>query len=271
MSNRAAAGRGFGGGGGFGRNGSGDSSGNIRPNDDRGFGRSNGGGGRNRPNDDRSFRRGGRGSGGGASAGFSSRLNSTGDGELSTATRSAMRDDSIIIAQVMQHIPPNGAISIKSLFSTLDDDLQEAIAETHGGLRCFLESRQQLFIVREQPNTGVFFVAANPIAVQKYATREMQRKAMRQMMGLDNPQARGSGGRRPSGGQGYRGDGRPPSGDRMRPPPYRGNGPASDGPSAGRNGRSFGASDRGSNGDGIVSPRRGGPMDTRGQSFGGRR
>lgn len=133
-------------------------------------------------------------------------MNKTHDGELSFETRVAMRDDSIILSEVFQHLPPQGAISLKSLFSALNADVQEALSEQHGGLRRFIEERKQIFTVRPSPKDGVLYVVGNPIVAQQYATRTAQLKTMRAMLGLSE-----SGGavaeqpRRPGGSFGNRG------------------------------------------------------------------
>ncbi|KPA79674.1 putative mitochondrial mitochondrial RNA binding complex 1 subunit [Leptomonas pyrrhocoris] len=111
-------------------------------------------------------------------------LNKTKDGELSFDTRVAMRDDSVILTEIFKHVPPQGAISIKSLFSALNDDVQEALCEKHNGLRSFVEQRKQIFTVRPHPTDGVLYVVGNPLVAKQYATRDLQLKTMRQMMGL---------------------------------------------------------------------------------------
>lgn len=129
--------------------------------------------------------------------------NTTGDGDLSPETRAAMRDDAIITSHILKCIPPNGAISVKSLNAQLPQEIQEAVSEKHGGLSSFLRERQQLFVVKPRPEDQVLFVAGNPIAIQKYASREVQKRTMRAMMGLD----RGGGNNR-QGHRGGRGGGR---------------------------------------------------------------
>eukprot|EP00796_Vickermania_ingenoplastis_P009292 gene9292-6532_t len=131
--------------------------------------------------------------------------NTTGDGELTAETRAAMRDDALITSHILRCIPPNGAISVKSLNAQLPEEIQEALCEKHNGLSSFLRERQQLFIVKPRPEDQVLFVAGNPIAIQKYASREMQKKTMRAMMGLDSGSG---GGRRGGGGGGGGGRGR---------------------------------------------------------------
>lgn len=153
--------------------------------------------------------RGGNGGGNGAGARSSGDgrpifQNTTGDGELSPETRAAMRDEAIIVGHILKTIPPNGAISLKALNSSLPEEIQEALSEKHSGLSSFLRERQQLFIVKPRPEDQVLFVAGNPIAIQKYASREVQKKTMRNMMGLDNDNRRGGrgGGFRGGGGRG---------------------------------------------------------------------
>lgn len=128
--------------------------------------------------------------------------NTTRDGELSPETRAAMRDEAIITAAILKNIPPNGAISVKALNASLPEDIQEAVCEKHNGLSSFLRERQQLFIVKPRPEDQVLFVAGNPIAIQKYASREAQKRTMRSMMGLDDTGRRGGGGRGRSFGRG---------------------------------------------------------------------
>lgn len=149
---------------------------------------------------------GGRGGGAGGSGTGDGRpifQNTTGDGELSPETRAAMRDEAIIVGHILKAIPPNGAISIKALNSSLPEGIQEALSEKHNGLSSFLRERQQLFIVKPRPEDQVLFVAGNPIAIQKYASREAQKRTMRSMMGLDSDPRRGGG----RGGRGYGGRG----------------------------------------------------------------
>ncbi|KPI90023.1 putative mitochondrial RNA binding complex 1 subunit [Leptomonas seymouri] len=134
-------------------------------------------------------------------------LNKTKDGELSFGTRVAMRDDSIILTDVFKHIPQQGAISIKSLFSALNEDVQEALSERHGGLRNFVEQRKQIFTVRPHPTDGVLYVLGNPLVAQQYATRELQLKTMRQMMGLSEGNEQQQKQRRPGSFSGSRGGG----------------------------------------------------------------
>ncbi|KAG5477051.1 hypothetical protein LSCM1_05391 [Leishmania martiniquensis] len=216
----------------------------------------------------------------------SSVMNSTGDGELSAETRAALRDDSIVMTEVVRHIPPKGAISIKSLSSAIDENIQEALSERHGGLRRFLEQRKQFFMLHTNPEDGVLYVLCNPIIIQQYATRDAQRKTMRRMMGLDDgghrqqqQLRRSGGGNRGRGGRGGRGgsgdrryQGSPSSSGPARPPPppqqqQRGEGGSSSyGGRGGRRGR--GGSNGGRGGDGAF--RRGGPMGSQSQSFGNR-
>lgn len=149
---------------------------------------------------------GGNGGAGGRSSGDGRPIfqNTTGDGELSPETRAAMRDEAIIVGHILKAIPPNGAISLKALNSSIPEEIQEALSEKHSGLSSFLRERQQLFIVKPRPEDQVLFVAGNPIAIQKYASREVQKKTMRNMMGLDIGNRRGGrgGGFRGGGGRG---------------------------------------------------------------------
>lgn len=218
-------------------------------------------------------------------------MNSTGDGELSAETRAALRDDSIVMTEVVKHIPPTGAISIKSLFSAIDENIQEALSERHGGLRGFLEQRKQFFVLHNNPEDGVLYVIGNPIVIQQYATRDAQRKTMRRMMGLDDADRqqqqrrpggsfwsnRGRGGR---GGGDRRHQGPPSSSGPSRPPPqqyrneggsgYYGGGDGRRGPPPQRDDRRGYGGSNGSRGGGDGAPRRGGPMGSRNQSFGTR-
>lgn len=218
-------------------------------------------------------------------------MNSTGDGELSAETRAALRDDSIVMTEVVKHIPPTGAISIKSLFSAIDESIQEALSERHGGLRGFLEQRKQFFVLHTNPEDGVLYVVGNPIVIQQYATRDAQRKTMRRMMGLDEADHqqqqrrpggsfwsnRGRGGR---GGGDRRHQGPPSSSGPSRPPPqqyrneggsgYYGGGDGRCGPPPQRDDRRGYGGSNGSRGGGDGAPRRGGPMGSRNQSFGTR-
>lgn len=104
-------------------------------------------------------------------------------------------------------------MSLKVLGGKLPEDILEALSEKYGGLGNFLRERQQLFLVKPRPEDQVLFVAANPIAVQKYASREVQRKTMRAMIGLDDLIAAkenssgGGGGRRGYGNGGGGGGG----------------------------------------------------------------
>ncbi|KAG5503326.1 hypothetical protein GH5_04396 [Leishmania sp. Ghana 2012 LV757] len=209
--------------------------------------------------------------------------NNTGDGELTAETRAALRDDSIVMAEVVKHIPPNGAISIKSLFSALDENIQEALSERHSGLRGFLEQRKQFFVLHTNPEDGVLYVICNPIIIQQYATRDVQRKTMRRMMGLDDDGRRQQQQRRPGGshggnrGRGGGGDrryhGSPSSSGPSRPPQQQQQQQRSEGGSSsygGRDGRcGFGGSS-GGRGGGDGASRRGGPMGSHSQSFGTR-
>ncbi|KAG5477581.1 hypothetical protein CUR178_05286 [Leishmania enriettii] len=205
--------------------------------------------------------------------------NNTGDGELTAETRAALRDDSIVMAEVVKHIPPNGAISIKSLFSAIDENIQEALSERHSGLRGFLEQRKQFFVLHTSPEDGVLYVTCNPIIIQQYATRDAQRKTMRRMMGLDDDGRRQQQQHRPGGsyggnrGRGGRGDRRyHDSPSSSRPPQQRQQQRSEGGSSSygGRDGRrGFGGSS-GGRGSGDGASRRGGPMGSHSQSFGTR-
>lgn len=181
-------------------------------------------------------------------------LNTTGDGELTPETRAAMRDEAIITGEILKCIPPNGAISVKTLNSSLPEDIQEALSEKHGGLSSFLRERQQLFVVKARPEDQVLFVAGNPIAIQKYASRELQKKTMRSMMGLDDARSGGRGGR--GGGRG--GGNRSFGGGGGRNDRYGGNN---------NNNNSYGG--RGGGGGGYGG--RGGGMGSGSRSFGGGR
>nr|CAJ2474821.1 unnamed protein product [Leishmania braziliensis] len=228
----------------------------------------------------------------------STTMNSTGDGELSLETRAALRDDSIVMTEVVKHLPPKGTISVKSLFSAMDENIQEALSERHGGLRRFLEQRKQFFVLHINPADGVLYVIANPIVIQQYATRDAQRKTMRRMMGLDDgdgrqQQRRPGGSRRNTRGRGGRGggggggggdrrpQGSPSSSGPSRPPPpppqYRNEsgsghygGDGRRGPSTQRDDRRGYDGNNGSRGASDGAPRRGGPMGSRHQSFGTR-
>nr|CCM16220.1 hypothetical protein, conserved [Leishmania guyanensis] len=222
-------------------------------------------------------------------------MNNTGDGELSIETRAALRDDSIVMTEVVKHIPPKGTISVKSLFSAIDENIQEALSERHGGLRRFLEQRKQFFVLHINPADGVLYVIANPIVIQQYATRDAQRKTMRRMMGLDDVDGRqqqrrpggsrrntrGRDGRGGGGGGDLRPQGSPSSSGPSRPPPpppqYRNEsgsghygGDGRRGPSAQRDDRRGYDGNNGSRGASDGAPRRGGPMGSRHQSFGTR-
>ncbi|CCW64353.1 unnamed protein product [Phytomonas sp. EM1] len=113
------------------------------------------------------------------------RWNLTHDGVLSSGTRDAMRDDEVILAQLFRFLPSNGAISVKSLNAQLEEEVREALTEKHGGLGAFLRARRHLFVVKPRPTDGVLFVAASPLAAQRYAVRNLQRATMREMLGLD--------------------------------------------------------------------------------------
>ncbi|KAG5502909.1 hypothetical protein JKF63_04682 [Porcisia hertigi] len=229
-------------------------------------------------------------------------MNSTGDGELSSETRAALRDDSIVMAEVVKHLSPKGAISVKALFSAIDENIQEALSERHGGLRNFLEQRKQFFVLHTNPEDGVLYVIGNPIVIQQYAMRDAQRRTMRQMMGLDDnnrqryPQrrpegtyghSRGRGGRGGGGGGDRRYQGSMSSSGSSRTPQqqqYRNEGGSGDqggnsyrrgdgrrGPLPQRDNRSgFGGGSRGRGGGSDGTPRRGGPMRGHNQSFGTR-
>lgn len=186
------------------------------------------------------------------------RPNATGDDELSSATRAAMRDDAIVLAAVFQHIPAGGAITVKSLSAQLPPDVQEALSEQHGGLGAFIQQRKQFFLARPRPEDGVLFVAANPLAAQKFAVRELQKTMMRQMLGLPEE------GEEPAtGGGGSRGFGRGRGGGHGGGGGYRGGG--------GGGGRSDGGGNRSSSYDGSNSRDRGsgGYGNNRGRSYGG--
>lgn len=135
--------------------------------------------------------------------------NKTKDGELGFQTRVAMRDDSILLTEIFKHLPPQGAISIKSLFSALDESVQEALCEKHDGLLHFVEQRKQIFTVRPNPADGVLYVVGNPLVAQQYATRDVQLKTMRQLMGLNEEEESGAPQRhrRPGSSFGSRGGG----------------------------------------------------------------
>lgn len=236
-------------------------------------------------------------------------MNSTKDGELSFGTRVAMRDDTVILTDIFKHVPQQGAISIKSLFSALNEDVQEALCEKHGGLHNFLEQRKQIFIVRPHPTDGVLYVVGNPLVAQQYATRELQRKTMQHMMGLDDEASSQQQQRRPGSNFGSRGgggnynrnhnrrDNNNNSGDRrvdgQGQGRYQGkNGSSRNSSGGGRGGDAYGGNDRrrpppsredrrpfggGSRSNnssnhysGPPPPRERGPMGSRQQSFGTR-
>lgn len=127
-------------------------------------------------------------------------MNITQDGQLSSATRLAMRDDAVIMAELFKLIPSDGAISLKSLSANVSTDIAEALSEKYGGLHAFLQTRKQFFVVKPRPTDGVLFVAGSALASQRYATRELQRNTMRNILGLNDPErtpgySRGRGGR----------------------------------------------------------------------------
>ncbi len=148
-------------------------------------------------------------------------MNKTMDGTLSLRTKKAMSDDGPILFNILRLIPKNGAISIKSLNSQLDGDMQEALSEGHGGLFGYLQKRRQLFVIKESPTDKTLYVAATPLAHMEHQVREEQKETIRAIMGIskaDKLRARGGrgGGSRGRGsrGGGFRG-GRagPPRGD----------------------------------------------------------
>lgn len=217
-NNNNGGGGGYGNGNGRGYGGSQNNGGGGGYGNGRGYGGGRGGGGggnRNgmgNRNGSAGMNGGGGGRGGMEAPGRPVFLNTTGDGELSPETRAAMRDEALIVGHILKCIPPNGAISIKALNASLPEEIQEALSEKHNGLGSFLRERQQLFIVKPRPEDQVLFVAGNPIAIQKYASREAQKRTMRSMMGLDSDmrrggRGRGGGGGRGNGGYGGRGGG----------------------------------------------------------------
>ncbi|CCW70973.1 unnamed protein product [Phytomonas sp. Hart1] len=182
------------------------------------------------------------------------RPNLTGDGVLSPGTRNAMNDDDIVLTALFAALPAGAAaISVKSLHAQLDVEIQEAVSERSGGLGAFLRARRHLFVVRERPTDGVLFVAASPLAIQRYAVRNIQRETMQSILGLDSrndgPYERGRGrGRGQGRGRGRgRGDSRGRSDPRER------------------------EHERGGRERGRFSREQGGGMGSRGRSFGSAR
>ena len=118
---------------------------------------------------------------------------------LSLMTKKSMREDGRVLFQVLRIIPKNGAISVKSLFSQLEPDMQEAVCEAHGGLFGFLQKRRQLFVLKANPSDNVLYVAATPLAQKQYQIREEQKETIKNIMGIPKagapPAGRGGFGR----------------------------------------------------------------------------
>jgi hypothetical protein len=164
---------------------------------------------------------------------------------------SYLADDGKTLFHIMRHIPRNGAISIKSLAQALPETLLEALSEKYGGLRGFLESRRQSFIVKPHGDDNVLFVAATPQATATIDERAKERASLEAALGLA-PRGPDGAGRGRGRGRGRGGDGRGRGMGRGRGDGGRGRG-----------------MDRGGRGRGMDGGRGGGRGMGRGRGFGG--
>eukprot|EP00758_Cryptobia_borreli_P008658 Tbor_TRINITY_DN5405_c1_g7::TRINITY_DN5405_c1_g7_i1::g.24154::m.24154 len=189
-------GGGFGGGGGRGGGGFG---GGGRGGGGGGFGGGSRGGG--------SFGGGGgRGGGGGGRGGGWKKDD---EDEISESqVKKMMNEEGRVIFHVMRFIPPNGAISIKSLARQLPIEAQEVVSEKYGGLMGLFNSRKQMFVVKPNPIDNVLYVTVSPLAARIAKEKEEQKEAIKIMLGVsksEEEKARLRGGR---GGRGRGGGGR---------------------------------------------------------------
>lgn len=104
-------------------------------------------------------------------------------------------DESRILRQIMPCIPHNGAIAIKKLGTLLQETVLEALAEKYGGLKSFLETRKQLFVVKPHGDDNVLYVAVTPQAASMRQERDAQKEALEKALGIGHaaPAGRGAG------------------------------------------------------------------------------
>ncbi|CAD2217367.1 hypothetical protein ADEAN_000484500 [Angomonas deanei] len=156
-------------------------------------------------------------------------------------TRAAMRDDNVIIADIVRSISQlegannnnnhnkeegHRAVSIKLVYTRLSLSVQEALSEKYDGLLNFLKSRKQFFLLvtdPSNPTSGTTYVKINDLLKNKYRQRELQKNTITDMLGIDRniykpvikkkpPTARGrdrSRGRSSSSSSSARGRGKP--------------------------------------------------------------